>query len=233
MEVSQLPKWAKSVSLYSKANNHNIDYLICNDLPSLLYMANLGCIEINPWHSRYKKEDYPDYFILDLDPGDIAFKEVVNTALVIKEISDELKIKCYCKTSGATGLHIYFPLDAKYDYDQVKIFAEILANLTHSRIPEVTSVERMVAKRGNKIYVDFLQNRKGQTIAAPYSVRPRPEATVSTPLKWEEVNHQLSPELFTISNIMKRLEKVGDLWNGIFKNPVRIPEVIKRIEKLK
>ncbi len=233
MEVSQLPDWAKTVSLYSKANNHNIDYLICNDLPSLLYMANLGCIEINPWHSRFKKEDFPDYFILDLDPGDISFKEVVNTALVIKEISDELNIDAYCKTSGATGLHIYFPLDAKYDYDQVKIFAEIFANLTHARLPAVTSVERTVAKRSNKIYVDFLQNRKGQTIAAPYSVRPRRGATVSTPLSWKEVNHDLSPELFTIKNIMKRLDKVGDLWQGVFKNPIKIPDIIRKLEKLR
>lgn len=195
MDVDQLPPWAKTVKIYSKANDREIDYLICNDLATLLYMANLGCIEINPWHSVYHKEDYPDYFILDLDPGDISFKEVVNTALVIKEISDELQIDSYCKTSGATGLHIYFPLGAKYDYDQVKIFAEILANLTHSRIPSVTTVVRTVSKRGNAIYVDFLQNRKGQTIAAPYSVRPRPMATVSTPLDWKEVNESLSPEL--------------------------------------
>lgn len=233
MEVDQLPGWARTVKMYSKANDRDLDYLICNDLPSLLYMANLGCIEINPWHSTYKKEDFPDYFILDLDPGDISFKEVVNTALVIKEISDELKIASYCKTSGATGLHIYFPLGARYDYDQVKIFAEILANITHSRIPSVTTVERTVSKRDNKIYVDFLQNRKGQTIAAPYSVRPRPLATVSTPLDWKEVNDRLTPEMFTIQNIMSRLHKVGDLWQGIFRNPIRIPEVIKRLEKLK
>lgn len=232
MEVSQLPDWAKTVKLYSKANNHDIDYLICNDIPTLLYMANLGCIEINPWHSTYKNEDFPDYMMLDLDPGDISFTEVVNTALVIKEICDELNIKSYCKTSGATGLHIYFPLGARYDYDQVKIFAEILANLTHSRIPSVTTVERTVAKRGNKIYVDFLQNRKGQTIAAPYSVRPKPKATVSTPLKWEEVKHGLSPEMFTMDNIFRRLEKTGDLWKGVFLNPINLNATLKKLEKL-
>lgn len=233
MEVEQLPPWAKTAKLYSKANDHDIDYLICNDIPTLLYMANLGCIEINPWHSRYSKPDFPDYMMLDLDPGDISFNEVVNTALVIKEISDELKVKSFCKTSGATGLHIYFPLGAKYDYDQVKVFAEILANLTHSRIPSVTTVERTVSKRGNKIYIDFLQNRKGQTIAAPYSVRPRPLATVSTPLDWSEVNQHLTPEMFTIKNILSRLEKKGDLWGGIFDNPVNISKVISSLEKLR
>lgn len=233
MEVEQLPVWAKTVKLYSKANDHDIDYLICNDVPTLLYMANLGCIEINPWHSTFKKEDYPDYMMLDLDPGDISFTEVVNTALVIKEICDELNIKSYCKTSGATGLHIYFPLRAKYDYDQVKIFAEILANLTHSRIPSVTTVERMVAKRGNKIYIDFLQNRKGQTIAAPYSVRPKTGATVSTPLKWEEVNHSLHPGLFTMHNIFARLKETGDLWKGVLENPINLASTLKKLEKMK
>ncbi len=233
MDVEQLPAWAKTVKMYSKANGHEIDYLICNDLATLVYMANLGCIEINPWHSRYDNADYPDYMMLDLDPGDISFTSVVDTANVIKELCDELKIKAYCKTSGATGIHVYMPLGAKYDYDQVKTFAEILANVTHSRIPEVTTIERKVAKRGNKIYIDFLQNRKGQTIAAPYSVRPKPNATVSTPLLWEEVNHNLTPEMFTIHNMEDRLKSLGDLWKGISKNPINITQVLKKLEKLK
>ncbi len=233
MEVSQLPKWVKTVKMYSKSNNRDIDYLIVNDLPSLLFMVNLGSIEINPWHSRYTNPDHPDYLMLDLDPGDISFKEVVNTAVVVKELCDELKMPCYCKTSGATGLHIYMPLGARYDYDQVKTFAEVLAKITQSRIPEVTTVERTVSKRGNKIYVDFLQNRKGQTIAAPYSVRPRPKATVSTPLDWDEVNHNLSPDMFTIKNAVKRFEEKGDLWQGVLKNPVNLAVVLKRIDKLK
>lgn len=233
MDVDQLPSWAKTVQMYSKANGHEIDYLICNDIATLVYMANLGCIEINPWHSKYDNADYPDYMMLDLDPGDISFTSVVDTANVIKELCDELKIKAYCKTSGATGLHVYMPLGAKYHYDQVKTFAEILANVTHTRIPEVTTIERKVVKRDNKIYIDFLQNRKGQTIAAPYSVRPKPYATVSTPLLWTEVNHDLTPEMFTINNMENRLQKMGDLWKGIFKNPINITQVLKNLEKLK
>lgn len=233
MEVTQLPEWVKTERIYSKANDKEIDYLICNDVSSLAFMANLGCIEINPWHSTYTKQEYPDYLMIDLDPGDISFDEVVNTALVVHEISEELKIKSYCKTSGASGLHIYIPLGAKYDYDHVKIFAEILAGLVQSRIPEVTTIERSIAKRGNKIYVDFLQNRKGQTIVAPYSVRPQPLATVSTPLLWSEVKKGLDPRDFTISNIFTRLEKVGDLWAGIFKQPIDILKVINKLEKLK
>lgn len=232
MNVEQLPPWVKTVKIHSKSNNKYLDYLICNDAATLLYMANLGCIEINPWHSIYTKPDYPDYMILDLDPGNIDFTEVVNTALVIKDICDELNISCFCKTSGATGLHIYIPLGGKYHYDDVKIFAELMATLTHKRLPETTSIERTVSKRSTKIYVDFLQNRKGQTIAAPYSVRPMPHATVSTPLLWKEVNHKLTPGQFTIHNIQKRLEKVGDLWKGIFSKPVSINKVLPKIEKL-
>jgi len=232
MDVKQIPSFIKTVKLFSKSNNANIDYLICNDVATLVYMANLGCIEINPWHSTYLKPEEPTYMMLDLDPGEISFVDVVNTALVIKEICDELNISCYCKTSGATGLHIYIPLAAKYNYDDVKVFAEIMATIVHSRLPDTTSIERSTAKRKDKIYIDFLQNRKGQTIASPYSVRPRPHATVSTPLMWKEVNHQLTPEMFTIKNMEERLSKTGDLWKPVLQKGIVLTKVLKSIEKL-
>lgn len=232
MDTEQLPAWVKTAQIYSKSNNAEIDYLICNDLATLVYMANLGCIEINPWHSTYLKPDHPTYMMLDLDPGEISFIDVINTALVIKEICDEIQIPCHCKTSGATGLHVYIPLGGKYTYDEVKAFGELMAVLTHKRLPDTTSIERRVANRKDKIYVDFLQNRKGQTIAAPYSVRPRPLATVSTPLLWEEVTHSLSPEQFTMKNIAKRLEKVGDLWQPVLQKGIVLQRVLKLVEKL-
>ena len=232
MDVAKLPSWLKTVKIYSKSNKTTIDYLICNDAATLLYMGNLGCIEINPWHSTYTNPDYPDYTMLDLDPGNISFVEVVNTALVIKEICDELQMDCFCKTSGATGLHIYIPMGAKYTYDQVKLFTELLATITQQRLPNITSLERKVDKRADKIYIDFLQNRKGQTIASAYSVRPQPHATVSTPLLWKEVTHQLTPEMFTIYNIEKRLDKVGDLWKGVLGKPVPLDKILKRIDRM-
>ncbi|MCY7411374.1 MAG: DNA ligase D [Chitinophagales bacterium] len=232
MEVKQIPTWVKTVKLFSKSNKAYIDYLICNDAATLIYMANLGCIEINPWHSTYLKPDEPTYMMLDLDPGEISFIDVVNTALVIKEICDQINIRCYCKTSGATGLHIFIPLAAKYNYDDVKTFAELLATIVHSRLPNTTSIERSTAKRKDKIYVDFLQNRKGQTIAAPYSVRPRAYATVSTPLLWKEVTHQLTPEMFTIKNTEKRLLKTGDLWKPVLQKGVALAQALKSIEKI-
>jgi len=232
MDVTQIPTWIKTEKLFSKSNGTTIDYLICNDTATLIYMANLGCIEINPWHSTYLIPDKPSYMMLDLDPGDISFVEVVNTAIVIKEICDEINISCYCKTSGATGLHIFIPLAAEYGYEPVKLFAEIMASMVHNRLPNTTSVERSVAKRKDKIYIDFLQNRLGQTIASPYSVRPQPFASVSTPLLWEEVNHHLTPEMFTIKNIEKRLSTIGDLWQPILQKGIVLSKVLKAIEKL-
>ena len=232
MNVEQIPKWVKTVQIYSKSNDAPIDYLICNDPATLIYMANLGCIEINPWHSTYMKPEEPAYFILDLDPGNISFTDVVNTALVIKEICDEISIPCICKTSGATGLHIYVPLVPRYNYDQVKTLAEIMANIAHNRLPATTSIERSVSKRKDKVYIDFLQNRKGQTIAAPYSVRPQPNATVSAPLLWKEVNHQLTPQLFTIATMKKRIDKVGDLWQGVTQKGIVLSNTLKALEKL-
>jgi bifunctional non-homologous end joining protein LigD len=231
MEVAHLPKGLKTVKVYSKSNEEYINYLICNNEETLLYMANLGCIEIHPWHSTYQHPDHPNYIILDLDPGEISFEEVVNTALVIKELCDELKINSYCKTSGATGLHVYIPIGKEYIYEEAKTFAELLARLAHERLPDTTSIERSVSKRKDKIYIDFLQNRKGQTIAAPYSVRPYPHATVSTPLLWKEVNPQLSPKLFTIHTIEKRLSRVGDLWKEVLEKSLDLPAVLKRINK--
>ena len=231
IDPGQIPKWIKTVKMESKTHSDGIDYLICNDEATLIFMANLGCIEINPWHSTYKKPEYPAYMILDLDPGDNSFKDVVDTALVIKDLCDEINVPCYCKTSGATGLHVYIPLGARYNYEQIRTFAEILAVLAHKRLPSVTSIERVVSKRKDKVYIDFLQNRKGQTIAAPYSVRPKAFATVSTPLNWKEVNHRLSPEMFTIMNIEKRLEKTGDLWQPVLKDGISLTKALKEIEK--
>ena len=140
MDTVHIPKWIKTEKMESKTNTTGINYLICNDPATLVYMINLGCIEINPWHSTYRKPDNPTYMILDLDPGDIPFKAVIDTALVIKELCDQIKVPCYCKTSGATGLHIYIPLAARYNYDQAKTFAEILAVMVHERLPSVTSI---------------------------------------------------------------------------------------------
>lgn len=232
MNVEQLPAWIKTTRIHSKSNKKYIHYLICNDEATLIYIANLGSIEINPWHSTSTSLHKPDYMMLDLDPGDVPFKKVVDTALVIKDICDELTIDCYCKTSGSKGLHIYIPLAGKYDYDQAKTFAELLAHLTHTRSPEITTMDRPLEKRKNKIYLDYLQNSIGQTIAAAYCVRPRPHAPVSAPLLWNEVNHHLSPQMFTIRNMADRLNTTGDLWKGVLGKGIDLNQALGKIENI-
>lgn len=231
LDVDKIPAWLKTVPIHSESNNADIDYLICNDKATLLYMANLGCIDINPWNSTLKSIENPDWMVIDIDPAEKEdFRNVIKTAITTKEVLDGLGAGCYCKTSGASGLHVYVPLGAKYNYDTVKLFAELVAREVHLRIPDITSLERTIKKRGNKIYIDFLQNRTGQTLAAPYSVRPKPGATVSTPLEWDEVNDTLSPKQFTINNAMERFAEKGDLWKPVLGKGVNLKAILKKLE---
>lgn len=216
LDVEQIPSWIKYAPMFSESNNKDIDYLICNDLATLLWMVNLGCIEINPWLSTYKKPENPVFAVMDLDPNDVDdFTEVVRVALTAREILEQMGVKPYIKTSGSRGLHIFIHLGAKYDYETVKNFVHYLGQMILQQHPGITSLERSPSKRKKKIYLDFLQNRRGQTIAAPYSARPKPGATVSTPLEWSEVNDSLNIKNFTIFNTAERIRKKGDLWKHI------------------
>jgi len=194
-------------------------------------MANLGCIELNPWNSTTQNLDNPNYLIMDIDPSDNnTFDQVVETALTIKEILDKAGADCYCKTSGATGLHVYVPLGGKYNYDHAKDFAHLVANLAHEQLPEFTSLERMLNKRGkDHIYIDYLQNRRGQTLCSVYSLRPKTKAPVSTPLEWKEVKKGLDPKSFNIKNTIKRIEKKGDLFAGVLKKGIDMMKCIKNL----
>lgn len=228
----QAPDWVKSVNLYSESADKDIHYIICNDKPTLLYLANLGCIEMNPWNSRMKKPDNPDYLVLDIDPSEKnTFDQVIETALVIKKILDKAGAVSFPKTSGATGIHVYVPLGAKYTYDQAKEFAHMIAHMTQQELPDFTSLERSLSKRGkSNIYIDYLQNRKGQTLSCAYSLRPKPGAPVSTPLEWKEVKKGLLPTDFTIKNIMKRLDRKGDIFAGVLGKGINMMSCIKKLE---
>ncbi|RPI73196.1 MAG: DNA ligase D [Ignavibacteriales bacterium] len=227
----QPPDWVHVEKIFSEHNSKDINYLVCNDEATLVYLANLGCIEINPWFSRVESLDYPDYLVLDLDPEDISFDKVVETALTVKEVLDIAGAKSYCKTSGATGLHIYVPLGAKYNYDLARDFAHLVAQFVHHKIPGFTSLERSPSKRQKKVYLDYLQNRPGQTLAAPYSVRPRPGAPVATPLKWNEVKIGLNPASFHIKNIISRLNKTGDIFKEVLQKGIDIEKCISKLEQ--
>lgn len=233
VDTDKIPSWLKTKKIFSESNNEDINYLICNNKETLIYMANLGCIEMNPWNSTIKNIENPDWLVIDIDPDQQDFSVVVETALVVKDVMDGLETECYCKTSGASGLHVYIPLGAQYDYDSVKILAELIAHEVQSRLPDTTSLERSIKKRNHKIYIDYLQNRIGQTLAAPYSVRPKAGATVSTPLEWSEVNSKLHPSQFTIKNVLKRFEKKGDLWTPVLSKGVNIKKILKKFEDQK
>lgn len=223
------PEWVETITLYSDSAEKDIEYIVCNNKPTLLYMANLGCIEINPWNSRVDNLDNPDYLVMDIDPSDNnTFEQVIETANVIKEILDKAGAVSYPKTSGATGIHVYVPLGAAYTYDQAKDFAHMIATMANEQLPDFTSLERSLSKRGkDHIYIDFLQNRRGQTLSSVYSLRPKPGATVSTPLEWKEVKKGLHPSDFNIKNIIKRIEKKGDIFSGVLAKGIDMKKCIK------
>lgn len=229
----QAPDFVKHIPLYSESVKKDIDYILCNNTATLLYLVNLGCIEINPWHSRVKSLDNPDYLIIDIDPSDNnTFEQVIEASLIVKEVLDQAGAMSICKTSGASGIHIYVPLGAKYNYDQAKNFANIVCMMVTAQLPSFTTLERNLSKRSkDKIYMDYLQNRKGQTIACVYSLRPKKGATVSTPLEWSEVKPGLTPQDFTITTVRERIKSKGDLFAPMLnpKNAINLAKCIERL----
>ncbi len=225
------PAWMDTYPVFSESAHKTVDYLVCNTKDALLYIANLGCIEINPWNSRVISPANPDYLIMDLDPSDKnSFDEVVECALVIKTILDKGGADSYCKTSGSTGLHIYVPLGAKYDYQQARDFAEMIAHMTTEQLPGSTTTERSLSKRKkNHIYVDYLQNKEGATLSCAYSLRPKPGAPVSMPLDWKEVKAGLNPLDFNINNALARIEKKGDIFHPVLKKGMDMMKVLKKL----
>lgn len=226
-----LPDWVSHADIFSDSNNANLRWIVGKNLNTLLYMVQLGCVEINPWNSRITHLNNPDWAVIDLDPEGVTFKDVMHVAHTVHQVCDEWGVPAYPKTSGKTGIHIFIPMQAKYSYEQVKNFAHLLVLEVNKRLPDITSVERMPEKRRHKIYLDFLQNREGQTLAAPYSVRPTPDASVSMPLHWDEVTSSLLPENFTIKNALTRLKKVGDLWEPTRERGVDLKKVLDKINE--
>lgn len=225
--TAELPDFIETKKIWSDSNNAELNYIVCNNKETLLYLANLGCIELNPWNSRVGSLDKPDYLILDLDPHGRPWEDLIRVAKEVRTVLDLACEEHYPKTSGKSGLHIVVPLGTRYRYEQAKEFAELIMRIVHKRLPDITSMERNPKKRGGKLYLDYLQNRFGQTLASAYSVRPYPGATVSTPLEWSEVKNSLDPSKFTIKTLFKRLEKKGDLWQPTFHKGVDLSESIR------
>ncbi len=226
-----IPEWIKTTQVYSESNDKYIDYIYCNDKATLAYLNNLGCIDMNPWNSSLPDLDHPDFLVLDLDPSkNNTFDDVIETALQVNQVLNAVKIKGYCKTSGSTGIHVYIPMGGKYDFDQVKDFAHILMKQVHEKLPEITTLERSLQKRDNsKIYLDYLQNRTGQTLASAYSIRPKEGASVSMPLEWNEVKTGMKPTDFNIHNALERIKEKGDLFKPVLGKGI---DMMKALELL-
>jgi len=230
--TGKAPDWVTKTFPYTTSDGEHKEYLVGSDESYLLWMASLGCIEMNPWFSRVQSPHNPDYCVIDLDPDKNTFDQVVEAANEVRKVLDAIGVPSFPKTSGSTGMHIYIPLGAKYDYDQSQMFAKIIVSLVHKQIPDYTSLERMVAKRNGKMYLDFLQNRPGATIAGPYSLRPKIGATVSMPLAWDEVKPGLTMKQFTIFNSIDRLKETGDLFKGVFGKGIDLEKTIKKAQSI-
>jgi bifunctional non-homologous end joining protein LigD len=226
------PGWIETYPYYSYADQREKEFLVCTNEASLLYIASLGCIEINPWSSRRQTPDHPDWCIIDLDPDRNPFHQVIEAARVTKEVLDAIGVPSYPKTSGSTGLHIYIPFGAKYSYEDSKEFGRRLVKIVHAEIPGFTSIERKTAHRKGCIYLDFLQNRPQATVAAPYSLRPKPGAPVSMPLHWEEVKKGLQITDFHLHNSVARLKAEGDLFKGVLGKGIDLNKATRNLEKV-
>ena len=225
------PEWAETMP-HTNSEGVNKDYLLGNNEATLLWMASLGCIEMNPWFSRVQSPDYPDYCIIDLDPDKQHFDQVIQAAQEVKKVLDAIDVPSYPKTSGSTGMHIYIPLGAKYTYDQSQLFANIIVKLVQQQIPDFTTLERMISNRKGKMYLDFLQNRPGATIAGVYSLRPKPGATVSMPVTWDEVKPGLTMRDFTIHNAINRIRETGDLFTGVLGEGIDLAKTIEKAQSI-
>lgn len=230
--TGKVPPWVQTYDYVSESDGEAKKFFVCTNEASLLFMANWGVIEMNPWHSRRVSPDKPDYCVIDLDPEKISFDKVIETANVVKKVLSEIGIDSYCKTSGSTGLHIYIPLAAKYSYDQSRQLAELVVHFVHDEIPAFTSIERNPARRQGKVYLDYLQNRTIQTLASPYSLRPKAGATVSTPLHWDEVKKGLSPAEFTFFNIAERVTSEGDLFMPVLRKGIDLNKALGKMKNL-
>jgi len=210
----------------------DIHYVFAGDRSSLLYLANLGCIDQNPWMSRSPSLDNPDFILIDLDPHECPYDKIVDAALLVKSILDRISLTGYPKTTGGDGMHVYIPVEPVYSYEETRTFAELISRLAVKEKPDLFTTPRSVSKRQkNRVYFDYLQNGRSKTIAAPYVLRAYPGAPVATPLEWSEVRHGLHPTQFNIANALARFHAVGDLFAGVLHRPQHLDDALIKLEK--
>jgi bifunctional non-homologous end joining protein LigD len=215
------PEWIRTCSIEHGSGNV-IDFPVIDDVPSLLWVINLGCIDLNQWYARCDDINRPDYLHFDLDPGDAPFTQVLECAVILRDALESLKMKPLAKTSGSKGMHVYVPIVRGPEQKRVWTFAKALAVTLAARHPALMTSEYRKEKRPHgRVLVDYNQNRWGSTLASIYSVRPTPVASVSTPLTWREVEKGVRIEDFRLDNVRDRIARVGDLWKPLLASKGR------------
>jgi len=215
-DLESAPDFIKTVRLTNQ-EGRELDYGVYTTIASLIHFVNLGTIEQHPWHSTIKRLDKPDWIAIDLDPKKAPWENVLQVALVVKEVADEIGLEVFPKTSGSSGLHIYVPLKPTNGYEKAAEFARLFATEVAQRAPKIATVERMIAKRAStQVYVDWMQNARGKSLAAVFTARAKPKATVSMPLTWKQVSQGVKITDFTITNVPELLKKKKDPWASFF-----------------
>ena len=226
-----VPDWVRTETLYSRDAAREIRYFVIDDAAGLRYVANLGTIPLHVWSARVGSLDKPDWLVLDLDPKEAPFKHVVEVARTLRGILTELDLPSHVKTSGASGLHVLVPMGQRYTNDETRTFARLIAMLAVEALPEIATITRALRGRDGKVYVDFGQNGHGNTIVAPYSLRPLPGAPASCPLQWDEVTARLDPARYTLRTLPKRFEKMTDPLLGVLGEGADMAAAIAKIER--
>lgn len=223
------PDWVETYPV--RHSRKVINYIVCNDIPTLAWMAGQGCLEIHAWLSRVDEIDHQDLAVFDLDPAEgVPFQAVKKVALIIREVLEQFGITGFPKTSGSSGMHIFIPLETEYPFARVTGAMKHLAELILRDHPDLVTLERSKAKRRGKVYLDYLQNGRGKTMAFPYSLRPLPGAPVSTPVKWQEVEHNdFDPGWFNMRNIAERIIRTGDPYTGIFQARQSLDRIFRHL----
>jgi bifunctional non-homologous end joining protein LigD len=225
------PSWLRTAPI--KDANKTTNFVLADDRASLLHLANLGCIDQNPWMSRVGSLHNPDFILIDLDPFHCEYDRIVEAAQLVRRQLERIGLEGYAKTTGGDGMHIYIPVQPVYTYDQTRTFAEILSRLVTAERPDLFTLPRALAKREKgKVYFDFLQNGEGKTISAPYVLRAYPGAPVATPLAWREVAPGLSPKQFHLGNVVDRFARLGDLFEPVLTKPQRLEDALEQLGPL-
>ena len=215
-DLESAPEFIKTARLINQ-EGRQLDYGVYTTIASVLHFVTLGTIEQHPWHSTIKRLDKPDWIAIDLDPKKAPWENVLQVALVVKQVADEIGLNAFPKTSGSSGIHIYVPLKPANEYDKVAEFARLFASEVAQRAPKIATVERTIAKRKTtQVYVDWMQNARGKSLAAVFTARAKPGATVSMPLTWKQIDKGVKIQDFTITNVPELLKKNGDPWADFF-----------------